>query len=252
MTVLRLSEMTWTEVRDLDRARLVAILPTGAVEAHGPHLPLSTDRIIAQAMAEEGARKLATHGLVGLLLPPIDYTSAPFGSAFPGTLSIKPVTVTALIVDLAAGLASHAIRHFAIANAHLDPAHLGALYAAVKEIRAAGSLAVAFPDIARKPWAPRLTEEFKSGACHAGQYEGSVVLAKRPDLVRGEASARLEANPASLSTAIRAGQTTFEQAGGPQAYFGNPAAATAQEGHETIATLGQILTDAVLESSRPS
>ena len=45
-------------------------------------------------------------------------------------------------------------------------------------------LAVAFPDITRKPWALRLTDEFKSGACHAGRYEGSIVLAARPDLGR--------------------------------------------------------------------
>lgn len=248
MTMLRLSEMTWTEVRELDRSRVVAILPTGAVEAHGPHLPLVTDRIIAQAMAEEGARGLADHDLTGLLLPPVDYTAAPFGAAFAGTLSVRPETVTALLVDIADALASHQIRHLAIANAHLDPAHLGALYTAVKQIRAAASLTVTFPDIARKPWALRLTDEFKSGACHAGQYEGSVVLAARPDLVRSERSTRLAPNPASLSTAIRAGQTTFEQAGGPEAYFGDPAAATAVEGRETIAILGQILVDAVLEN----
>ncbi len=55
----------------------MAILPVGAVEAHGPHLPLATDGIIAAAMAEDGARRLANRGLEALLLPAVDYTAAP-------------------------------------------------------------------------------------------------------------------------------------------------------------------------------
>jgi creatinine amidohydrolase len=252
--VLHLSELTWTEVRDLDRDRLVAILPTGAVEAHGPHLPLATDRIIAGAMAADGARRLADRGLTALLLPPLDYTAAPFAAAFPGTLSVRPETVTALVVDLAAALAGHGVRWLAIANAHLDPAHLGALHASVGAIGEAGAPAVAFPDLTRKPWALRLGEEFASGACHAGRFEGSVVLAARPELVREAVRGGLPPNPASLSRAIRDGRTTFEQASGPEAYFGDPAAATAEEGRETIAALGSILEEAVvgLLESAPS
>lgn len=246
MPVLRLSELTWTEVRDLDRDRLVAILPTGAVEAHGPHLPLATDRIIARAMADDGARRLAGRGLTALLLPPLDYTAAPFAAGFPGTLSVRPETVTALVVDLAAALAGHGVRRLAIANAHLDPAHLGALHAAVAAIAEAGAPEVAFPDLTRKPWALRLGEEFRSGACHAGRFEGSVVLATRADLVREAVRAELPPNPASLSRAIRDGLASFAEAGGPRAYFGDPAAATAEEGRETIAALGAILEEAVL------
>jgi creatinine amidohydrolase len=92
-----------------------------------------------------------------------------------------------------------------------------------------------------------LTEEFQSGACHAGQFEGSVILAARPEWVREEIRTTLAANPISLSSAIRDGQSTFEEAGGPQAYFGDPAGATWEEGEQTIQILGQILADAVLQ-----
>ena len=245
--VLSLDELTWTEVRDLDRERLVAILPIGAVEAHGPHLPTSTDRVIALAMAREGARRLAERGRVALLLPPVDYTAASFAAGFPGTVSIAPETVTALVFDVAASLARHGVKTLALANAHLDPTHLRSLHAAVERIRKETELAVAFPDVTRKPWASRLTDEFKSGACHAGRYEGSVVLARRPDLVREHRMAALEPLPVSLSQAIREGRTTFEEIGGEEAYFGDPAAATAEEGEETIAVLGTILAEAVLE-----
>ena len=244
----RLADMTWPEVAALDPARVVAILPVGAVEAHGPHLPLATDRVIAEAMADEGARRLAARGWAPLVLPAVDYTAAPFADGFPGTVSVRPETVTAAIIDVASALAGRGWRCLAVANAHLDPAHLGALAAAADRVREEGRIALAFPDLTRQPWAGRLGEEFASGACHAGRYEGSIVLAARPGLVREEARSALPANPASLSRAIRAGQTTFEQAGGPRAYFGDPAAASAEEGRERIAELGRILEEAVLEA----
>src|SRR5262245_39517096 len=62
MSVRELADLTWEEVRDLDHARAVAILPVGAVEAHGPHLPLGTDVVIARAMARAGAGHLAALG----------------------------------------------------------------------------------------------------------------------------------------------------------------------------------------------
>ncbi len=245
--VYELEELAWTDVGDLDRDRLIAILPIGAVEAHGPHLPLSTDRVIARAMAREGARRLSERGYPALLLPAIDYTAAPFAAGFPGTVSVRPETVTALLADVAAALAAQGIRVMALANAHLDPTHLGSLHAAVERIRSARRIAVAFPDGGRKPWALRLTDEFKSGACHAGRYEGSIVLAERPGLVRRRRMADLAPHPISLAAAIRDGKKTFEEAGGRQAYFGDPAAATATEGEESIAVLGSILEEAVLE-----
>lgn len=245
--VLRLDELVWTDVAGLDRRRLVAILPIGAVEAHGPHLPTSTDRIIARAMANDGARRLARRGHPVLLLPPVDYTAAPFAAGFPGTVSVRPETVTALVVDVAASLAAQEIGVLALANAHLDPTHLGSLYAAVGQIRAAGALRVAFPDVTVKPWALRLTDEFKSGACHAGRFEGSIVMAARPELVREEIQASLEPNPSSLSTAIREGKDSFVTAGGPEAYFGYPAEATSEEGRATIEVLGRILEEAIAQ-----
>jgi len=248
MPIRELAELAWEEVRDLDRARTVAVLPVGAIEAHGPHLPLGTDVVIADAMARAGAARLEAHGLSAALLPPLAFTAAPFGASFPGTLSIAPATVTALVLDLAREVTRHQFAALAIANAHLDPAHLGALADAVARAREQRLLPVVCPDLSRKPWATRLTEEFRSGACHAGRFEGSIVLAARPDLVREPARRALAPNPASLSTAIRNGARTFEEAGGPRAYFGWPADATAEEGRASIETLGQILADAVREA----
>ena len=133
----------------------------------------------------------------------------------------------------------------AIANAHLDPGHLASLDAAVNAIRHDDGLAVAFPNLAAKPWALRLGDEFRSGACHAGRFETLIVMAERPELVREATRATLPSNPASLSRAIRDGKQSFEQADGPLAYFGFPSQATPEEGRATIDVLGAILDEAV-------
>lgn len=246
MPLVHWGEATWTEVDALDRSRVVPILPVGAVEAHGPHLPLTTDGIIAASMASAAAGRLEEAGLIPVLLPALDYSAAPFAEAFAGTISISPVAVETLLGDIAASLSQWGAPILAIANAHLDPAHLGSLQAATEAIRAAGRIRVAFPDLTRRPWGSRLTEEFKSGACHAGRFEGSIVLAAKPEAVREEIRLSLAPNPVSLAAAIRGGQTSFAQAGGAQAYFGDPAAASAEEGERTIAILGEILAEAVL------
>jgi creatinine amidohydrolase len=243
-TAPRLAELPWSEVDALDRDRAVCILPVGAVEAHGPHLPLVTDGIIATAMAEEAARRLAERDLLPLLLPAFEYTTARFAAGFSGTVSVRAETVTAALVDIGRSLAFHGFRTLALANAHLDPAHLASLHAAVSQLVQEDVLAV-FPDLTRKPWALRLTDEFKSGACHAGQFETSVVLAERPELVREATRVALAPNPSSLSRAIRDGKRSFEEAGGARAYFGYPSQATAEEGRATIEALGAILDDAV-------
>jgi creatinine amidohydrolase len=240
-----LAALTWEEARDAGGPSSIAILPVGAIEAHGPHLPLETDVIIAQAMARSGAARLSARGLRVVVLPPLTYTVAAFAKGFAGTLSLRPKTATATVLDIAGSLARHGFGVLAIANAHLDPGHLASLDAAVSTIRRDLGLPVAFPNLAAKPWALRLSDEFKSGACHAGQFETSIMLSERPELVRAAIGATLPPNPASLSRAIKDGKRSFEEAGGPRAYFGYPAQATAEEGRATIEVLGAILDEAV-------
>jgi creatinine amidohydrolase len=247
MPVVDLAALTWDEFRDLPRERLVAILPVGATEAHGPHLPLGTDVIIAEAMARAGAEKLSTHGATAIVMPPIAYSVARYAAGFAGTLSLRPQTAVDLVTDVVLGLGGHGVPCLALANAHLEPAHIETLYRAAERIAEQNGPVVVFPDVTRKPWALRLTDEFKSGACHAGRYEGSIVMAARPELVRDDVRRGLSANPSSLSRAIRDGKTTFEEAGGPDAYFGDPAAASAEEGLTTIELLGAFLDEAVRE-----
>ena len=221
----------------------MALLPTGAVEAHGPHLPLLTDVVIARAAAEAALDGLRRLGLRPMLLPPFPYTAAPFAAGFPGTISVRPATFAALLEDVAASLERQGVAALVVVNAHLDPAHL----TAIREVTRTHHMPVIHPDLTERRWASRLTAEFRSGACHAGRYETSVVMAAAPELVRDEARRGLPENPASLSIAIRDGAATFEEAGAGEAYCGDPAAATREEGERTVAVLGGIVVDAVAE-----
>jgi len=251
MAVHSLASLTWPAVRDLPAERTIALLPTGAIEAHGPHLPLATDVIIAEAMARAGAERLASRGFEVLVLPTLALTPAPFAAEFAGTLHMPAEATILLVRGAAQSLAAHGVRVIAIANAHHDPAHVLALRSAVSEAAGRGYGTVIFPDLTRRRWAAHLTAEFRSGACHAGRYEGSIVLAERPDLVRHELMATLPANPHSIVEAMRRGNVTFTQAGGAEAYFGFPAEATAEEGRQIIETLGMILEQAVIEALTP-
>jgi creatinine amidohydrolase len=246
MPVRELGQLTWQEVGGTDRERVVAILPIGALEAHGPHLPLATDILIAEAMARTGAERLAVRGMDILMLPALTYAPAPFAADFPGTLSLDPAALTAQIVGIADSLSRHDFDLLALANAHLDPVHLGSIRAAVEQIRQGRRMRIAFPDVTQRLWATRLTAEFRSGACHAGRYETSIVMALRPDWVKEDLRTQLPPNARSLSTAIAAGQKSFVEAGGPRAYFGSPGEATAAEGRSTIALLGAILEESVM------
>lgn len=248
MPIRTLADMTWEEVRDLDRGAAVVLLPVGAMEAHGPHLPLATDVIIAEAMARRCAGILSEDGVTALLLPPLWATHAGFAAAFPGTVSVAPSTVTTLIRETAASLAAQGFTVLGVANAHLDPGHLVSLRAVADDPPA--GMRIAFVDLTRRAAARRLTEEFRTGACHAGRFEGSVVLAETPQLFRGDIAASLEPNPASLSAAIRQGHRTFHEAGGPRAYFGWPADASADEGRSTVNVLGALLAEAVHTARR--
>ncbi|HUE88073.1 MAG TPA: creatininase family protein [Vicinamibacterales bacterium] len=246
MAVHQLAAISWPAFRVLRSSRLVAVLPLGAIEAHGPHLPLGTDILIAEAMARAGAERLASRGLDVLLLPTLPVGPAPFAAAFEGTIDTAPAATAATIEGIARSLGTHGVALTVIANAHHDPANVRAIRDAVTQIEKEGSTRLLFPDLTRRRWASRLTDEFQSGACHAGRYETSVVMAVAAETVDAVVAASLAPNPQSLVAAIQRGDRTFADAGGPDAYFGAPGEATAEEGRDIIDRLAAIIEDAVV------
>ncbi len=240
----RFAEMTWPEVEELSRQGFVAILPVGSTEAHGPHLPLCTDVLIADGMASRAVDLLAKKGLRAVVLPPVTYTVTDCAAEFPGTVTTSAESLRVLLRDLGASLATQGARCLVLANGHLEPDHRQVLKQAT-DGSAKRNLPVVFPDYVRRRFASRLGEEFLSGACHAGEYETSMVLAVRPDLVREELRAALPENPISLGQALSEGKNTFLAAGGPQAYFGAPAQASAEAGERYLQELATILVEEV-------
>ncbi|MDQ3032456.1 MAG: creatininase family protein [Myxococcota bacterium] len=242
-TRVDLSEMTYEEAREVIARGAIALLPTGATEAHGPHLPLSTDVVISREAARRAHRLLLRDGVPAIVLPALAYAVTDYASEFSGTISLPFDTAKALVRDVILGAMRTGFRGVVICNAHLEPENLRALREGAEEARARGAR-VEFPDVTRKPHALRLGEEFKSGACHAGSYETSLVLAADPFLVRTERAESLAPNPTSLSRAIRDGKKTFLEAGGAHAYFGDPSAGNAAEGELLYTELSQIFATA--------
>ena len=245
----QLAAMTYEEAQRVIDRGAVALLPCGATEAHGPHLPLDTDVIIAVEAAERAASRLAREDIVAVVLPPIAYSVADFAESFGGTITLPSDVVRGYVRAVCQGAVNAGFRGVVLCNAHLEPQNLDVLRSVSVESLSRG-LRVHFPDVTRKPHALRLGEEFRSGACHAGAYETSLVMAADPFQVR-EVSSELPANPISLSAAIREGKLSFVDAGGPRAYFGDPAAASAASGDELYDELADIFASAAREVLAP-
>ncbi|MCA9623274.1 MAG: creatininase family protein, partial [Myxococcales bacterium] len=125
-----------------------------------------------------------------------------------------------------------------------EPAQDAAVRAALDGLPS-GRASIACP-LSRR-WGRTLSAEYKSGACHAGQYETSLVLAVEPGLVDERAAHGLPASTLSLSEGIAAGKTTFKALGMDQAYTGSPAKATREEGAEMLERLATMIVREVVE-----
>ena len=239
---------TWKEAREAIARGVVVILPIGSTEAHGPHLPLATDVIISEQMSHRAAEKLSARGIETLVLPAISYSVTDFSVDFPGTISIKKETASALIRDICVSLYEQGARLIAIANSHLEPEHVASINEAIEAVKQETGRAVAFPDKRRRRWAEKLTEEFRRGDCHAGSYETSLVMAARPELVREDIRQSLERVPISIAEKIKQGARNFTEAGGTEAYFGDPRGASREEGETTYEALSDMIVTSVMEA----
>jgi len=243
-----LSEMTWPEVAALAQRTPVALIPTGATEAHGPHLPLETDVIIAQGSCRRAAVLLAADGIECVIAPPFSYGVTNFGMPFAGTVTIPPETLMQLVTAVCHSLASHGFDRIVFSNHHLEPAQFAAIQAGAALVNDSGAARVAVPDVRDDRWACTLTEEFRAGARHAGAYETSLVMADRPDLVREAQRQSLAPVWIDLPDRIRNhGARTFKEAGSEQAYFGDPARASAAEGEMIFNALAMMIATIVKE-----
>jgi creatinine amidohydrolase len=245
-----IGELSYTAVEALLKspARKIAIVPVGSVEAHGPHLPLATDTMISVEVAIRAARELAARGCVAVRFPAINYGVTDWARMFAGTTTLTAATTEAIVFETCHAAHAMGFDRVVLTNAHLEPDHIATLRAVAERFSEQTGHALLFPDKTRRHAAQRLTAEFRSGSCHAGQYETSLVLAIRPELVDVAQARALPEHIVPLHERIAAGARDFADCGLDRAYCGNPAGATAEEGEQSLATLVALVIEAVEQS----
>jgi len=245
-----LAKLTWPDAAELFGPRTVAILPVGSTEPHGPHLPLDTDVTIALAQSRRAAAKLEGLGVPALVLPPVAYGLTHWTEGFAGRVSIRPGTLWALLEDVASSLEQDGLRRIVFANGHLEPEHVQVLrgVAMDRAERSPDRAQVLFVDVTRRTNAEKLGQEFRSGDCHAGRYESSLVLAADPDAVRDRERRELAPVRIDLLEKMKAGVASFRKAGADLAYCGDPAAASVAEGEELLEALSAMIVAACREA----
>ncbi len=223
-----LERSVWPEVEGfLAAGRRTAIVALGSIEQHGPHLPLATDRWIADALARALAERIGD----AVALPAIPFGCASEHLDFAGTLHVEPATLAAILRDLLASLRRHGFERAFLFTAH------GGNVEALRAMRAALVEAA-------KPLAVWIETEIDSGGLqssivaahglapasagpHAGEFETSLVAWLRPGSVRGQA---LVAGPPIEG---HAGQELFYPSlrpNAPMGVLGDPTRAARERG----------------------
>lgn len=229
----RLECLTWTEIG----ASATVVLPIGALEQHGPHLPLNTDVVIAEAVAVGVANHLSGLGTSldqVVLAPALTYTASGEHEAFAGTLSIGVETVRLVLVELARSVRRWAAR-LVLVNAHGGNAI--AIRDATTQLRAEGH------------WIDVVTCSAPGADLHAGRTETSLLLHLAPGLVRTHrlAAGYLGGPAEAMPVLRRAGVAALSASG----VLGDPRDATAAEGATILAEMTRRACDGLGFPSQP-
>lgn len=165
----------------------VALVPIGATEQHGAHLPVSTDTTIAAAFAAAVAARV-TGDVATWVLPALPFGFSPEHAGRPGTIGLTAQTLLALSDDIGRGVAASGIRRLLFVNGHGgNPELLHVACRQLRERRGLAAFAVHAPGLALSA---ELSEGVTTGDldAHAGHYETSVLLALDPGVVDMDAA----------------------------------------------------------------
>lgn len=223
----------------------VALVPVGSTEPHGPHLPLTTDTVISVAACSRAAEILEARNVSAVVAPPVSYGVTQCAAGFPGAVSVSGEALIGFLKAVVDGLLATRFTHVCLVNNHLEPEHDAAVRKAASGFDAR-AVSVASPLTRR--WARTLSDEFKSGACHAGRYETSIVMAADASLVDDAACAELPEVPVSLAEQLRNGVRDFRKMGLEKAYAGAPAEASVDHGRDQIDRLGEMVAGEVMDA----
>lgn len=236
-----IEELTMPEFeKGLQETRTV-LVPFGATEEHGPHLPLSTDTLHAATVG----RRLAEDRPL-FVAPPVPYGVCRSSADHPGTLSITTPTLRALTIDIVSSLYRQGLRNFVLLTGHAGGTHTSAL------IDAGETLLETFDDLhiavlTEYMLAAEAGSELieTKGDSHAGEIETSRIMHSHPHLVRGSAEREFPCFPKGIL--VRDKRKYW-----PNGVWGDPTRATPAKGEGieklVVEALGKILDD--LESGR--
>ncbi|WP_298101672.1 creatininase family protein [Bradyrhizobium sp.] len=184
-----------------DRARWIAVLPLAATEQHGPHLPLETDVLIAQAYLARVRELLAdTMPVTFLPIEPIGISSE--HTDFPGTLTLSPQTAIKNWIGLGESVANAGLRKLVIVTSH--GGNSAAMSLVAQELRTHARMLVVTTAWGRLSAPEQLfpAEEIEHGI-HGGAVETSIMLARHGEHVRREAMADFRPSTIAMKNEFR-------------------------------------------------
>lgn len=174
---------TWPETNELSQENRVVVLPVGAVEQHGKHLPLDTDNVLVWSVCD-AALKRAPDEI--LLLPVVPYGFCDTMMDFPGTISIAPAHLIEYVLDIVKSVGRHVFRRAVIVNGHGSNRAILEVVARRAVVEADVMCAVlSYWDLVRKEIA-ELRESDPGGIAHACELETSMYLHLDPEAVEME------------------------------------------------------------------
>ena len=224
-----LGELTWPEAQERFRQVDVALLPVGAIEQHGPHLPLDTDAFDAEHLAKRVAA--ACPDPKPLVLPLLSYGVSYAHDDFSGTLSISPDTMAKLVYEIGMSVARQGITKLVIVNGH--GGNGPALHFAAQLINRDAHIFTCVDTGETSDAEVNAMSEVENDV-HAGDIETSTSLAVRPELVRMDRAEKFIPRFSSkyLDFTARGGVGWYAQTAKitPSGVFGDPTRATREKG----------------------
>ena len=247
---MRWLDLTMPEVAAL-APDTVAVLPLGAVEQHGPHLPVSTDFVAATAAAEAAVDAV---DVPVVLLPGLAVTKSDEPARFPGTIWLSWDTLMCTLVDVGRSLAASGITRLLFVNGHGGNSALGQV--ACREIRREFGLRTFFAHLAipaDQGGTSSAPGEYGMGI-HGGHGETSLMLHLRPDLVRMDLARRRvpeglrDYELIGFGRPVSFGWTSDDF--GPDGHIGDPTGATAEHGEAVFEAAVAHLAAVMVEAHR--
>ena len=230
----RLHELTGPEIQAQISEESIVLVPIGAIEQHGPHLPLVVDHLIADSVANAVIDR-AEHELDCWMIPTLPFSKSDEHAWSPGTMWLSRDVTEQILDELAERVAAMGVRRLVFLNGHGGNSTM--LNVACREARRRHGLLTflvhPFPPPAYSPPSTTDTGELGMGI-HGGHDETSVMLHLRPDLVHLDRAGRNVPEWLADNEHVRFGGSTqfgwMSDDFGPDGHIGDPTGATAEAG----------------------